>query len=86
MSNYKVIAEAIASGKLKDVDLSTDRVNNRRMTVDEIKKHVSEEFEKAKAASDVEAEELAWGDSEIAKEIDWVKALDLCEFFNLKGK
>ena len=88
MNKYKVLAEAIASGKLKNVKLSTARVENRRLSVDEIKQCVAEEFGKAKAAADVKAKEVekGWGDAEIAKEIEWVKALDLCEFFDIKKK
>lgn len=83
MNKYKILAEAIASGKLKDINLPTSRVDHRRLTIDEIKEYLQEEFAKAKDLSDVEAEELekGWGDAEIAKEIEWVKALDLCEFF-----
>lgn len=80
---YKAIAKGLVFEKLKDVDLPTSRVNLRRLTVDEIKAHIQEEFGKAKDANKTKGKELpkGWGDAEIAKEIDWVKALDLQEFF-----
>lgn len=87
MSNtYKTIAKSLVFGKIKDADLPTSRVNHRRLTVDEIKEHIQEEFGKAKAVADVKGKELekGWGDAEIAKEIEWVKALDLKEFFERK--
>lgn len=88
MNKYKILAEAIASGKLQKVNVSTERVNYRRLTVDEIKQHLIEEFGKAKDVAAVKAKENAkgWGDAEIAKEIEWIKALDLCEFFDAKPK
>lgn len=87
MSNaYKTIAASLAAGKLKDVELPTSRVNHRRLTVDEIKDALKEEFAKAQDVSKVKADESAkgWGDAELAKEIEWVKALDLKEFFERK--
>lgn len=87
MSKYKVLAEAIASGKLKKVEMPTERINYRRLTVDEIKQHLIEEFGKAKDAAAIKAKEATkgWGDAEIAKEIEWVKALDLCEALGVEA-
>jgi hypothetical protein len=81
--NFKTIAEALASGKIKDANLSTESVNHRRLTVDEIKAYLMEEFGKAKEVSDVKAKEVekGWGDAELEKTIDWVKTLQLKEFF-----
>lgn len=85
MSNFKTIAASLMSGKLKNVELPTNRVNHRRLTVDEIKAHIKEEFGKAQDVAKVKADEVdGWGDAEIAKEIEWVKALDLKEFFERK--
>jgi len=82
---FKTIAKSLVAGKLKDVELPTSRVNHRRLTVDEIKDHIQEEFGKAKSTTEVKAKEMkGWGDAEIAKEIEWVKALDLKEFFERK--
>jgi hypothetical protein len=88
MNKYKILAEAIALGRLKHVDVSTSRINARKLTVDEIKEYIVEEFGKAKNAADIKAKEneKGWGDAEIAKEIEWVKALDLCEFFDIKKR
>jgi lipoate-protein ligase A len=84
MSAYKTIATAIQEGKLKDVELPTERVNHRRLTVDEIKNFIREEFEKAKDANKVKADQKDkhWTDAEIEQEIDWAKALKLKEFFD----
>ena len=78
---YKVLAEAFATGGLKNVVLPTSRVNHRRLSVDEIKEHIMEEFEAAKKSSDVSTQEFpgGWGDAELEHEIDWMKSLDLKE-------
>lgn len=83
---YKTIAQSLILERLKDFDLPTERVDHRRLSVDEIKAIVKEEFGKAKEASDVKAKEVegGWGDAEIENEIDWVKKLKLKEFFNKK--
>jgi len=87
-SSYKTIAEAVALGGLREFDVPTNRVDNRRLTIDEIKSALLEEFGKAKKASDEEVQEpeKGWGDAELASEIEWVKALDLKEVFNIKKK
>lgn len=84
MSTYEKIAKGLASGKFGEVDLPTENIDRRRLTVDEIKTLVHEEFGKAKDVCDVKAKELekGWGDAEIAKEIEWVKTLDLKEYFD----
>jgi hypothetical protein len=85
-SSYKTMAEAIALGGLKKFDIPTSRVDNRRLTIDEIKEALLEEFGKAKKASDEEVQdpEKGWGDAELANQIEWVKALDLKEVFSIK--
>jgi len=82
-STYKVIAEAIAFDGLKTMKMPTARVSHRRLTVDEIKECILEEFGDAKDAADEEVLEpkKGWGDAEIAKEVDWIKKLDIKEFF-----
>jgi lipoate-protein ligase A len=84
MSAYKTIATAIQEGKLKDVELPTERVNHRRLTVDEIKNFIREEFEKAKDANKAKADQKDkhWTDADIEQEIYWAKALKLKEFFD----
>lgn len=80
-SSYKTMAEALALGGLKKFEVPTSRIDNRRLTVDEIKNALLEEFGKAKKASDEEVQEpdKGWGDAELANQIEWVKALDLKE-------
>jgi Zn-dependent peptidase ImmA (M78 family) len=86
-SSYQTMAEAIALGGLKKFNVPTRRVDNRRLTIDEIKEALLEEFGKAKKASDEDMQEpdKGWGDAELANEIEWVKALDLKEAM-LPGK
>jgi hypothetical protein len=84
MSTFKTIAKGLYSGKMKNIELPTERVDHRRLTVDEIKECIKEEFGKAKEASKEKTQEKNWGDAEIAKEIQWIKALDLKEFFEKK--
>jgi hypothetical protein len=87
-SSYKVMAEAIASGKLENFSLPTSRIDLRRLSIDEIKEYIVEEFGKAKKASDekVKEPEKGWGDCELVKQIEWVKALSLKEFFDNRKK
>ena len=81
MSIYKNIAKGLASGKLGNLEFPTENIDRRRLTVDEIKGLVHEEFGKAKDVSKQTYQNKHFGDAELAKEIDWVKALDLREFF-----
>lgn len=82
------MAEAIAFGKLKGFKMPTNRVNHRKLSVDEIKDIIKEEFGEAKKTSDVEVQDRpkGWGDAEIANEIEWIEALDLKEFFDKKKR
>jgi hypothetical protein len=87
-SSYKILAEAVALDGLKNFKVPTGRVDNRRLTIDEIKETLIEEFGNAKKASDEEVQEpeKGWGDAELANHIKWVKALDLKEVFGVKKK
>jgi hypothetical protein len=90
-SSYKIIAEAVAFDGLKKVKMPTGRVDRRRLSVDEIKQCIEEEFGKAKDVDDEEVLDFpkGWGDEEIKNHmnhIDWLKKLDLKEFFVKKGK
>jgi uncharacterized protein YdaT len=78
---YKNVAKTLFSNKLGEVHLPTDRVDYRSLSKDELKAFMKEEFEKAKDASDTEAEEMPWGDAEVENEIKWVKTLKLKEYF-----
>jgi hypothetical protein len=82
-SVFKTIAEAFAFDGLRGAKMPTKRVDTRKLTVDEIKQCILEEFGEAKDADDEEVLEpkKGWGDAEIAKEIDWIKKLDIKEFF-----
>jgi hypothetical protein len=83
MSNYKKITESILNGKIQEVEMPTPHLNKRRLSLDEVKQMVAEEFEKAKAVCDIKAKEVedGWGKTELEKEINWMKALSLKEFF-----
>lgn len=85
---FKTMAEAFLFGRLKNFELPTSRVDRRRLTVDEIKNIVEQEFGKAKDANKVKAKDAprGWGDAEIENEVNWIKALNLKEFFNEKTK
>jgi len=86
-SPYALFAEAIANEKgLKNVPFSTKEVNHRRLTVDEIKEHIVEEFGDVSSAADADLQEPpgGWSDAEIENEIEWVKALNLEEAFGEK--
>ena len=82
-STYKTIAEAITFGGLGKARLTTSKVDHRRLTIDEIKEYITEEFGEAKKVSDVEAIEKprGWTDDVLEKEIDWIKSLKIQEFF-----
>jgi len=87
MSNYKKIAEAIANKEgLRKVSFPTSTVDHRRLTVDEIKQHIVEEFGKVQAADDADLQEPpgGWGDAEIENEIEWIKSLNIKEVFGDK--
>jgi hypothetical protein len=81
-SNYRIIAEAIAFGGMDKANLPVDKVACRKLTVDEIKECILEEFGKAKDAEDEDVQDpiKGWGDAELCKEIEWIKELDLKEF------
>ena len=83
-SNYKVIAEGIMSGDVGRFKLPTNRVDHRKLTIDEIKEFMIDEFKKVmEAKGDVKPQEFpgGWGDAELAHEINWAKALKLQEHF-----
>lgn len=82
-SIYKVLAEAIAFDGFKDFKVPTDKIDYRRLTVNEIKEFMKEEFGDVKKfdMKDAKEEPKGWGDADLEKELDWVKTLDLKEFF-----
>lgn len=79
MSTFKIIADALHSGKLDKIELPTESVDHRRLTVDEIKEHIIEEAKKAKTKKDMKMDNKHLGDAEIASQIEWIKSLDLKE-------
>lgn len=87
-SVYRTLAEAIVFNGLNKARLPTSRVDACRLSVDEIKSFIKEEFGKAKEACKVKAEEKprGWGDDDLAKQIEWVKKLNIKEFFSKKEK
>lgn len=81
---FKIIAESM---KL-DLDAPTNLTRHRKMTIDEIKECIMEEFGKAKAASDVDVQdkEKGWSDADLELDIDFIKKLEIKEFFDKKSK
>lgn len=59
-SNFKVIAEATEFKKLNKFEPNLKRLDCRKMTIDEIKELVKEEFGKVKDSADTEAKEGHW--------------------------
>ena len=90
-SAYRTMAEAMQFGGLKNAKLSTKRVDSRRLSVDEIKDHVRKQFVEAKKKKEESDDTViallqpkkGWGDDDLAKQIDWVKSLDLKEAVDL---
>ena len=81
-STFRTLAEAIYFNKLKGVPVPLDEVNHRKLTVSEIKKIIMEEFAKAKESQDTKAKEVdGWEDSELEQETEWMKSLNIKEFF-----
>jgi hypothetical protein len=78
-NKYKIIAKAMATGKLSEVEMP-DSLNVRTINLRELKKIVREEFEKAKSVEDLKVKEVQFSDAELEKEIDWVKTLKLENF------
>ena len=65
-SIYRTLAEAIVFGGLVNFQVSTDRVDVRKLTVDEIKDYIKEESADAKKAEEAEVlagekKEIGWG-------------------------
>ena len=87
-SAFKVIAEAVVHGIDSDINLPTESLDaTRKITVDELKSIVKEEFGKAKSVADVKAKEVRyWGAADLANEVDWVKSLKIREFFDIDNK
>jgi hypothetical protein len=81
-SAFKTIAEVLTFGN--SAEFPTDSLDSRRLSLDEVKSIVKEEFGKAKDAADVKAKEAekGWGDVELEKEVNWMKALQIKEFFD----
>ena len=83
-SAYRIVAETFLNGGLKDFEVPLEELNSRRLTIDELKQYIKEEFGKVKDVEDVEAKVKPWGDAEIENEIDWIKKLNLKEFLDKK--
>lgn len=85
-STYRALAEGLVFERLQDIEVNLDHLDKRKMSISEMKQHIREAFKDAKAAAEVEATEVArgWGDAELENEINWVKTLNLKEFFQPK--
>jgi lipoate-protein ligase A len=84
MSAYKVLAQIIASNKLKEVRMPTSNLDTKKLTMEDVRTIVEEEFKDAKAVKDVKAKEEPWNDVEPPAKEDWVKKYKLKEWFNIK--
>lgn len=82
---FQTIAEAVGFNKLGEVDLPTERVDRRKLSIDEIKQFIVEEYKAAKEAVEKDKAEknVHWGDAEIANQINWMKKLQIKEYFEL---
>ena len=85
-SNFRILAEALATESLGELKLSKEHLNKRKLTIDEIKDLIREGFKSAKDSKDVKAKELegGWGDAESENQVNWASALKLKEYFNLE--
>ena len=84
-STFQTIAEAMVFEKLGNMKLSTNHMNKRKLSIDEIKVLIREGFADAKKSADTKAKEAkeGWGNEEVENQIEWGKALKLKEFFSL---
>lgn len=84
-TNFRILAEGLVFNKLKDMQESLS-IDNRVLTVEEIKKIIREEFGKAKDVADTKPQDPdgGWQDAELENDIDFMKALNIKEFFNVK--
>ena len=92
MSDYKILAEAIALGKFKHLEVTTEDADYPRLGVDDIKRIMKEEFKAAKETHRVKAKQSkdkakSWeaaGVENMENEIDWMRALKISEHFGVK--
>ena len=78
-SNYRVIAEAMALGKLPT--LSTNSVKYRRLQREELTHLVKEEFEEAKSLCDLKIKEGHFASAALENSMNWDKTLNLSKAF-----
>lgn len=73
--------EASINGQLNKVAMPTPNLK-RKMSLEEVKALVGEEFEKAKEVCKVKAkeEDEGWGKAELEKETNWMKILSIKEW------
>ena len=86
-SNFRTIAESLAFDGLKEFNVATPNLDHRKLSVDEIKTMIREEFEKAKKSSDTKSKEIehGWGAADVENQVKWSKVLKLKEFFKKGG-
>lgn len=84
VSKFKAIAESLVLKKGKNIPYPTPNLSSRKMSIDEIKKIVLEEFGKVKDVEDEKVKEGDWSDAEVENEVDWMKKLGIKEFFDMK--
>lgn len=85
-SVFRTMAEALTFEKLNKLDISLSHLDKRKLSIDEIKGVIREAFKDAKDTASVKGQELAhgWGDADIENEIDWVKKLNIKEYFQVE--
>lgn len=83
-SNYRTVAEAIVFNKLGSLNTGTPLVDNRKLTVEEIKTMIKEELKDAQGKKVKQAKEVdkGWGAADVENQVKWTDALKLKEFFN----
>lgn len=75
-SAYKVFAEAFFNGAISKLEMPLINLNTRRLTVDEIKAYLMEEFEKAKDVTKVKTQkDTPWHEAELEDPVDWQKEI-----------
>ena len=94
MNDYKILANAIAAGKFKNLKVTTEDADFPRLTPERIHQIMKEEFKVAKDVHKTKAKEAkdrqkGWersGVENLENEIEWAKALKIREHLGVKSK
>ena len=88
-SSFNTLAKGLLMQGLKKVNLPVPNLDVRKLSIDEIKEYLQEAYKKAKKDKvECKAKEVpgGWGDTELENQIDWMKNLNIKEFFEKKSK